>query len=63
MLEGRQPRGVTPRLRSGAAAESARLLTLQERPRGATPRLRPGAAAGRSNPTSKEWWLRGRRKV
>ena len=23
----------------------------------------PGAAARRSNPTSKEWWLRGRRKA
>ena len=31
-------------------------------PRGATPRPRSGAAAGRSNPTSKERWLRrGRR--
>ena len=33
------------------------------RPRGATPRLRPGAAAGRSNPKSKERWLRGRRRA
>ena len=34
--------------------------TAQERPRGAIPCLRSGAAAERSNPTSKEWWLRGR---
>ena len=26
-------------------------------------RLRSGAAAERSNPTSKEWWLRGRRRA
>ena len=32
-------------------------------PRGATRRPRPGAAAGRSNPTSKERWLRGRRRA
>ena len=38
-----------PRPRSGAAT------------RGVTPRPRSGAAAGRSNPTSKEPWLRGRR--
>ena len=57
MPEGRQPRGVTPRSRWGAAAESARLQwhrnSLEElphvrgqgvRPRGATPRLRSGAA-------------------
>ena len=30
---------------------------------GATPRQRPGAAAGRTNPTSKEPWLRGRRRA
>ena len=29
----------------------------------ATPSPRPGAAAGRSNPTSKERWLRGRRRA
>ena len=28
-----------------------------------TTHLRPGAAAGRSNPTSKEQWLRGRRRA
>ena len=34
-----------------------------EWPRGATPHLRSGAAAERSNPTSKEWWLSGRRRA
>ena len=33
------------------------------RPRGVTPRPRSGAAAERSNPTSKEWWLHGRRRA
>ena len=33
------------------------------RPGGATQRPRPGAAAGRSNPTSKEQWLPGRRRA
>ena len=32
-------------------------------PRGATPGLRSGAAAERSNPRSKEWWLRGCRRT
>ena len=62
MLEGRWPRRVTPRPRSGAAAKSARLRPRLRgqgrRPRGLKPRRRPGAAAGRSNPTSKERWLR-----
>ena len=34
-----------------------------QRPRGATPRPRSGAAAERSNPTSKEQWLHGRRRA
>ena len=70
------PRGATPRPRSGVTAESARLRqrrsSQEELPHvggqgwwlgGATPHLRPGAAAGRSNPTSKERWLRGRRRA
>ena len=61
--EGRWPRGVTPRLRSGAAAESARLRRHRNgreelpcvrgkglQPRGATPCPRPGAVAERSHP-------------
>ena len=41
MLEGRQPRGVTPRPRSGGAAERRYPTPLSPR---------PGAAAGRTNP-------------
>ena len=62
MPEGRRPRGVTPRQRSGAAAESTRLRRRRSsraelpcvrgrgrgRPRGDTQRLRSGAVAGRS---------------
>ena len=51
MPEGQQPRGGTPCPRSGRQLG------------GATLRLRPGAAAGRSNPTSKEQWLHGRRRA
>ena len=58
MPKGRQPRGVTPLLRSGAAAKSARLRWCRNggeelprvqgqarQPGGATPRLRSGVAA------------------
>ena len=38
-------------------------MTVQERPRGATPRPRPGVVAERSNPMSKEQWLRGCRRA
>ena len=38
-------------------------VTAQEQPRGATPHPRSGAVAERSNPTSKEWWLHGRRRA
>ena len=41
-----QPRGATPRLRSGEAAESARLGTAQEQPRGATPTQGQGQRPG-----------------
>ena len=34
-----------------------------QRPGGPTPHLRPGVAAGKSNPTSKEWWLHGHRRT
>ena len=37
--------------------------TAQEQLRGATPYPRLGAAARRSNPTSKEQWLRRRRRA
>ena len=91
MPDGQQPRGVTPRPRSWAAAESARLRRRRNsqeelphvrgqgrRPRGAT--LRPRSVGrweelspaptpeardggGRTNPMSKERWLRGRRRA
>ena len=51
----------SPKVRGGDLECQAR--TAQERPRGATPRPRSGAVAERSNPTSKEKWLRGCRRV
>ena len=67
MPEGLQPRGVTPRPRSGAVT-GRRYTTPQargqgQRPGGATPHPRPGAVAGKTNPTSKEPWLGGRRRA
>ena len=67
-----------PSPRSGAAAERSypgskvRCSGREElpyprgqgrRPGGLTPRPRPGAVAGRTNPTFKEPWLRGRRRA
>ena len=65
MPEGWRPRGATPRPRSGAAAESARLRRRKngreelpcvrgqgQRPGGPTPRLRSGGTAERSHPGS-----------
>ena len=46
-----QPRGATPRPKSGTVAGRS------------YPRPSPGAAAETSNPTSKEWWLRGHRRA
>ena len=70
------PRGATLRLRSVAAGRSYPASEVrggrEEPPRaqgqglrlgGAPPCARSGAAAGRSNPTSKERWLRGRRRA
>ena len=64
MPKRRQPRGVTPRPRSGAAAESARLRWRRngleelphvqgqgQQPGGTTLRLRSGSAARRTYPT------------
>ena len=91
MPEGRRPRGVTPRPRSGSVAESARLRGprnggeelsksgvrgvaerrypanevrgggQEELPHALKPEVRVGG--GRTNPTSKEQWLRGRRRA
>ena len=47
-------RGVTSRLRSGAVARRSYPTPLSPR---------PGAVAGRTNPTSKETWLRGRKRA
>ena len=52
--QGRRLGGATPRPHTGGQGQ---------RRGGTTPRLRPGAAAGRTNPTSKEPWLRRRRRA
>ena len=70
------PYMTTGKTRSGAEAVSARLWWCRSGreelphawgqrwwPGGATTRLRSGAAAERSNPTSKERWLRRRRRA
>ena len=44
------------------SGQECQAATVQEQPRRTTPRPRSGAAAGRSNPTSKEPWLCGRRR-
>ena len=76
MPKGRlRPRGVTPRPRSGAAAESARLRrhrnSREELPksevgaaaRRSYPTPEAGAVAERTNPTSMERWLHGHRRA
>ena len=50
-------------VRGGSREELPHVRGQGQRQRGPTPLLRPGAAAGRSNPTSKEWWLRRRRRA
>ena len=50
-------------LRRSAAKRSYPSPKFRRRPREATPCPRSGAVAERSNPTSKEWWLRGRRRA
>ena len=77
MPKGQQPKGVTPCLRSGAAAESARLQrrrkgreelpksevrgSREELPHSPTPEAR--SSGWEDQPQSKEWWLRGRRRA
>ena len=77
MPEGRWPRGVTPRPRSGAVAESVRLRQHsnggEELPHvpgqgwwlagRSYPMPNVRAAAERSSPTSKEQWLHGCRRA
>ena len=55
-----RPGGATPRPRSGAGAKSASCDSAGTAERSYP---MPEAAAGRSNPTSNEWWLRGRRRA
>ena len=62
MPEGRRPRGATQRPKSGAAARVPGCDSTGAAER-SYPRPRSGAAAGRSNPTSKERWLHGRRRA
>ena len=52
--QGRRLGGATPRPQARGQGQW---------PGGAAPRPRPGAAAGMTNPTSKEPWLRGRRRA
>ena len=72
MPEGRRPRGVTPRLRSGAAAKSARLRRCrngrEELPksevRGGGREELPHTRGGQEDqPHSKAWWLHGHRRA
>ena len=58
--QGRQPRGATPCPRLGVVAERSYATS---EARGVAGRIypMPEAAARRSNPTSKERWMRGRR--
>ena len=67
MPKGRRPRGVTPRPRSGAVTRGVtphpRSGAVARKSYPTPPSPRPGVAAGRTNPTSNEWWLRGRRRA
>ena len=44
-------------------SQECQAVRVQEQPRGATAHPRPGAAARRSNPMSKEQWLRRHRRA
>ena len=52
---------LSPKVRGSDRERQAAMA--REQPRGATPCPRSGAAAERSNPTSKEQWLCGHRRV
>ena len=45
------------------SGQECQAVTMQERLRGPTVNPRSGAAAGKSNPTSKEWWLHRHRRA
>ena len=53
----------TSKVRGGGREDLPRVRGQGRWPRGATPHPRPGAVAGRSNPTSKERRLCGRRRA
>ena len=60
----RRPGGATLRLRSGCGREELPQVRGQGRQLGgAIPLPRPGAEAGRTNPTSKEPWLRRHKRA
>ena len=67
MPEGQRPRGATPRPRSGGAAKRSYPVSEDGATAGRsypTPlHPKPRAAGRRSNPTSKEPWLRRRRRA
>ena len=78
MPEGRQPRGIThvrgqgqrPRVPDCDGIGTAERSYPTSEVRGGSRRSyptrpcpRPGAVAGRTNPKSKEWWLRGCRRA
>ncbi|KAI4549188.1 hypothetical protein MG293_001518 [Ovis ammon polii] len=52
-----------PHVQCQGGGQECQAVRAQEQLRGATPRLRPEAAAEKSNPTSKERWLHGCRRV
>ena len=53
----------SPKVRGGGREELPHTQGQGPWPGGPTPRPRPGAGAGRTNPKSKEPWLRGHRRA
>ena len=61
--QGKLPHAPTSQARGGSWEELPHTRGQGWRLGGATLHPRPGAAAGRTNPTSKERWLHGRRRA
>ena len=61
--QGQLPHAPTSQARGGSWEELPHTRGQGWRLGGATLHPRPGAAAGRTNPTSKERWLHGRRRA
>ena len=57
------PHARMPEARGSGQEEQPHARGQGQRPRGATPHLKLGAAARTTNPTSKEQWLRRRRRA